>query len=60
MAYFFVRHLRPSVNVPIGIINTTWGGSSIETWISRQAQDISDTAWSAIQQGEAEHDRAVA
>src|SRR5213078_312703 len=34
VAYFFVRHLRPSVAVPIGIVNTTWGGSNIETWIS--------------------------
>ena len=59
VAYFFVRHLRPSVNVPIGIINTTWGGSNIETWISRQAQHVTDSAWSAIQQGEAEHDRSV-
>ncbi|HKW11246.1 MAG TPA: sialate O-acetylesterase [Gemmatimonadaceae bacterium] len=59
VAYFFVRHLRASVNVPIGIINTTWGGSSIETWISRQAQHVTDSAWSAIQQGEAEHDRSV-
>jgi sialate O-acetylesterase len=59
VAYSFVRHLRPTVNAPVGIINTTWGGSNIETWISRKAQHITDTAWSAIQQGEAEHDRAV-
>lgn len=59
VAYFFVRHLQPTVTVPVGIINTTWGGSNIETWISRQAQHVTDSAWSAIQQGEAEHDRAV-
>jgi sialate O-acetylesterase len=59
VAYFFVRHLRPAVNVPVGIVNSTWGGSNIEAWISRQAQHITDTAWSAIQQGEAEHDRAL-
>src|SRR2546423_106904 len=59
VAYFFVRHLRPNVGVPIGIINSTWGGSNIETWISREAQHLSDSAWAAIQQGEAAHDRAV-
>jgi sialate O-acetylesterase len=59
VAYFFVRHLRPSVGVPIGIINSTWGGSNIETWISREAQHLSDSAWAAIQQGEAAQDRAV-
>jgi sialate O-acetylesterase len=59
VAYFFVRHLRPTVDVPIGIINSTWGGSNIETWISRSAQHLTDSAWSALQQGEAAHDRAV-
>ena len=59
VAYFFVRHLRPSVGVPIGIINSTWGGSNIETWISREAQHLSDSAWATIQQGEAARDRAV-
>ncbi len=59
VAYFFVRHLRPSVSVPSGIVNATWGGSNIETWISRPAQHLSDSAWSAIQQGELAHDRAL-
>jgi len=59
VAYFFVRHLRPSIGVPIGVINTTWGGSNIETWMSRDAQHITDSAWAAIQQGQAAHDNAV-
>ena len=59
VAYFFAKHLRPSVGVPICIINTTWGGSNIETWISRAAQHLDDDAWAAIQQGEANRDRAV-
>ncbi len=59
VAYFYARHLRPSVRVPIGIINTTWGGSNIQTWISREAQLLNDSAWSAIQQGEVNRDRAV-
>src|SRR6476660_5297292 len=46
VAYFYARHLRPSVRVPIGIINTTWGGSNIQTWISRDAQLLNDSAWS--------------
>lgn len=59
VAYFFATHLRPSVNVPIGIINTTWGGSNIETWISRGAQHLTDSAWTAIQAREVAFDRAV-
>ena len=59
VAYFFVRHLRPTVGVPIGIINTTWGGSNIETWLSRDAQHVTDSTWAEIQQKESAHDSAV-
>jgi sialate O-acetylesterase len=48
VAYFFARELRKSVRVPIGILNTTWGGSNIETWMSRGAQRITDSAWADI------------
>ncbi len=34
-AYFFARTLYESLNVPVGIITADWGGSSIETWISK-------------------------
>lgn len=59
VAYFYARHLRPSVSVPIGIINTTWGGSNIETWLSRGAQHLTDSAWAAIRERESASDRAV-
>ena len=48
VGYFFARDIRRSVKVPIGLINTTWGGSNIETWMSRGAQHITDRAWSEI------------
>src|SRR4051794_6179993 len=41
VAYFFARELRQSQKVPIGIVNSTWGGSAIETWISARAQGMS-------------------
>lgn len=59
VAYFFARDLRRSEKVPIGIVNTTWGGSNIETWMSRAAQHISDSGWSAMQQAEEARMRAV-
>jgi len=34
VGYFFAKHLREHVDVPIGIINATYGGSRIETWMS--------------------------
>ena len=34
-AYFFALKLRKELNVPIGIINSSYGGSSIESWMKR-------------------------
>lgn len=30
--YFMARELRKHLNVPIGLINTSWGGTRIEPW----------------------------
>jgi sialate O-acetylesterase len=40
VAYFFARDLRAAQHVPIGIVNATWGGSAIETWLGAQAQGL--------------------
>ncbi len=34
--YFFGRTLHQELNVPIGLIHSSWGGTPIETWISAQ------------------------
>ncbi len=33
VGYSFGRELRASTGIPIGILNTTWGGSRIEAWM---------------------------
>lgn len=35
-AYFMARELRKRLNVPVGIINSSWGGTSAEAWTPRQ------------------------
>lgn len=35
--YFFARELYKQLKVPIGLINTSWGGTMVETWTSREA-----------------------
>ncbi len=35
-AYFFAEALQSAIDVPVGIIVSSWGGSSIETWIPRE------------------------
>ncbi len=37
VAWNFARHLRPQVDVPIGIIVSAWGGTPIETWMAVDA-----------------------
>ncbi len=34
IAYFFARHLWKELDVPVGVIDCTWGGSPIESWLS--------------------------
>lgn len=35
-AYFFGRNLHQTLRVPIGLIDTSWGGTFIEPWTSRE------------------------
>ena len=37
VGYFFARTLHQKRNIPIGLINTSWGGTMVETWISKEA-----------------------
>ncbi len=42
VGYFFARNIYEDTKVPIGLINSTWGGTNIETWISREGFESSD------------------
>ncbi|MBW8847585.1 MAG: hypothetical protein JF607_21680 [Burkholderiales bacterium] len=37
IGYHFARQMQAVQGVPIGLINTAWGGSMLETWMSRDA-----------------------
>lgn len=42
-AYFFAAALRERLpNVPIGLVNVSWGGSAISTWMSLEAYASAD------------------
>lgn len=36
VAFFFGRRLAQDLGITVGVINTSWGGTRIETWISRE------------------------
>ena len=38
-AWFFAKEIYQQVKVPIGIINCSWGGTSIKTWLSESSLD---------------------
>ena len=35
VGYFFGRELYKNIKMPVGLINTSWGGSSCEAWVRR-------------------------
>lgn len=41
VAYYFGRELQKSLNVPVGLIHTSWGGSPAEAWMSKQVLEAS-------------------
>lgn len=43
VAYFFARKIHQETGLPIGIINSSWGGTDIETWMSREAYQAMPT-----------------
>ena len=41
VGYYFARELYQKLKVPIGLINSSWGGSQVEGWISESAMESS-------------------
>lgn len=37
VCYYFARELQKTTNVPQGLVNASWGGTRIETWLSADA-----------------------
>ncbi len=38
-AYYFANYTQEVLQVPVGIIVSTWGGSPVEAWMSREAME---------------------
>ncbi|WP_031527194.1 sialate O-acetylesterase [Dyadobacter crusticola] len=37
IGFFFAREINQKLNIPVGILHSSWGGSQIEGWISKEA-----------------------
>lgn len=52
VGYYFARALRRHVDVPIGLVNSTWGGSRIEPWMSASALGLDSADVQSVLQEE--------
>ncbi|MDZ7604479.1 MAG: sialate O-acetylesterase [Cyclobacteriaceae bacterium] len=64
VAYFFGRELHKNLNIPIGLINTSWGGTPAEAWtnpveienneyLKKSAAKLSPVPWCPVEPGSA-------
>ncbi len=49
VGYFFARDLHLKLGVPIGLVNSSWGGTPVESWLSGAAL-ASDPAFQIVDQ----------
>jgi sialate O-acetylesterase len=52
VAYYFALDLHRKLKVPVGILNSSWGGTGIDTWISPDACRTAPSLASAFQKFE--------
>lgn len=66
IGYFFGRELQQKLNVPVGVINSSWGGTPAEVWatpesiesnneLAATAAKLSEMAWGPKDPGKAYH-----
>ncbi len=60
VAYFFGREISEKENVPIGLIDTTWGGTPAHSWISPQGLAAANLTSVFVDAGNIAQDQARA
>jgi sialate O-acetylesterase len=61
VAYFFGRHLNEKLHAPVGLIETSWGGTPAEAWTSLHGLSADASlmpvfvSWAKMNDGEAVH-----
>ncbi|HKQ40266.1 MAG TPA: sialate O-acetylesterase [Verrucomicrobiae bacterium] len=61
VAYYFARDLQKALNVPVGIIHTSWGGSPAEVWMSEDVlkRKEYDELWAYYKESNVKYQAAV-
>jgi sialate O-acetylesterase len=55
--FYFAREVQKHLGVPIGLINSSWGGTSAESWTSKEALDTVPTFKARVDEQLANLDR---
>ena len=59
VAYFFGRKLQTKLEVPVGLINLSWGGTCCEAWTSREVLAADDAFAAILERTDAEQDNST-
>lgn len=49
VGYFFARDIRKQHDIPIGLLNSSWGGSRIEPWMSPESNGYASVDQSSVE-----------
>jgi sialate O-acetylesterase len=58
VAYFFGRDLQKDLNVPVGLIESNWGGTVAEAWTTRQALEVQPSLTYMLKRFDAEMEKS--
>jgi len=56
VGYFFARHLREETDLPIGVIQSAWGGTPAQAWTSQRTLEMDESLtpylrrWRAVEE----------
>ena len=56
---YFALSLKPQIEIPIGLLNSSWGGSRIEPWMSAEALNLENDNSDAIALKQTEMENAI-
>lgn len=60
IGYYFANRIQQTLNVPVGVINSSWGGSRIEAWMDAETmQKFPESLKSTTQEKTPAHHRAA-
>jgi len=49
VAYFFGKEISKKMNVPVGLINSSWGGTPAESWTRKEVLERDTALWPILQ-----------